>query len=49
MPETGTLVRTVGNMNGAKHREVLEENLVQSAVEEDEDLLFSMTMIEITA
>jgi hypothetical protein len=27
---TGTLVRTEGKMNGAKYREILDENLLQS-------------------
>ncbi|CDQ69789.1 unnamed protein product [Oncorhynchus mykiss] len=28
---TGRLVRIEGNMNGAKYREILDENLLQSA------------------
>ena len=28
---TGTLVRVEGKMNGAKYREILDENLLQSA------------------
>jgi hypothetical protein len=31
--ETGTLVRIEGKMNGAKYREILDENLLQSAHE----------------
>ena len=29
--ETGSLVRIKGKMNGAKYREILDENLLQSA------------------
>jgi hypothetical protein len=31
MAGTGRLVRIMGKMNGAKYREILDENLLQSA------------------
>ena len=42
----GRLVRMSGTMNGAKHREILEENLLQStkALDYSEDLCSNRTM-----